>query len=101
MPTGFSIFDSSDQNKLIKEAMKLLEIGTANFSPGTIHAAISNAKNQLITAEGYAREAADWVSYAKGLGVPGTRCETAETFDAAFARAMAEPGPKLIEAVVP
>ena len=45
--------------------------------------------------------AIDWVSYAKGLGVPGTRCETAEAFDAAFAKAMAEPGPKLIEAVVP
>jgi acetolactate synthase I/II/III large subunit len=45
--------------------------------------------------------AIDWVSYARGLGVPGTRCETAEAFDAAFARAMADPGPKLIEAVVP
>jgi acetolactate synthase I/II/III large subunit len=45
--------------------------------------------------------AIDWVSYARGLGVPGTRCETAEAFDAAFANAMAEPGPKLIEAVVP
>jgi len=43
----------------------------------------------------------DWVSLAKGLGVPGKRCETAEAFDAAFASAMAEPGPKLIEAVVP
>jgi acetolactate synthase-1/2/3 large subunit len=43
----------------------------------------------------------DWVSYARGLGVPGKRCETAEAFDAAFANAMAEPGPKLIEAVVP
>ena len=45
--------------------------------------------------------AIDWVSHAKGLGVPGTRCDTAEAFDAAFARAMADPGPKLIEAVVP
>jgi acetolactate synthase-1/2/3 large subunit len=43
----------------------------------------------------------DWVSLAKGLGVPGTRCQTAEAFDAAFAHAMAEPGPHLIEAVVP
>jgi len=43
----------------------------------------------------------DWVSLAKGLGVPGTRCQTAEAFDAAFARAMAEPGPCLIEAVIP
>ncbi|HEX3918799.1 MAG TPA: acetolactate synthase large subunit [Caulobacteraceae bacterium] len=43
----------------------------------------------------------DWVSLAKALGVPATRCETAEAFEAAFARAMAEPGPKLIEAVIP
>jgi acetolactate synthase I/II/III large subunit len=43
----------------------------------------------------------DWVSLAKGMGVPATRCDTAESFDAAFARAMAEPGPRLIEAVVP
>jgi acetolactate synthase-1/2/3 large subunit len=45
--------------------------------------------------------AIDWVSLAKGLGVPGVRCETAGEFDAAFARAMAEPGPRLIEAVIP
>src|SRR5579862_7005158 len=45
--------------------------------------------------------AIDWVSYAKGLGVPGMRCESAESFDAAFAAAMAEAGPRLIEAVVP
>jgi acetolactate synthase-1/2/3 large subunit len=42
----------------------------------------------------------DWVSLAKGLGVPGTRCQTAEAFDAAFGRAMSEPGPKLIEAAI-
>jgi len=39
----------------------------------------------------------DWVSLAKGLGVPAERQETAEGFDAAFARAMGEKGPKLIE----
>jgi acetolactate synthase-1/2/3 large subunit len=43
----------------------------------------------------------DWVSLAKGMGLPAQRCLTAEAFDAAFARAMAEPGPRLIEAVVP
>ena len=42
-----------------------------------------------------------WVSLAKGLGLPATRCETAEAFEAAFARAMAEPGPAFIEAVLP
>jgi len=43
----------------------------------------------------------DWVSLSKGLGVPAVRCETAEAFDAACARCMAEPGPHLIEAALP
>ncbi len=42
----------------------------------------------------------DWVSVARGLGVPGVRCADAEAFDTALARAMGEPGPYLIEAVV-
>jgi acetolactate synthase-1/2/3 large subunit len=45
--------------------------------------------------------AADWTSLARGFGVPGLRCETAEAFEMAFSRAMSEPGPRLIEAVVP
>ena len=44
--------------------------------------------------------AINWVSLATGLGLPASRCETAEAFDTAFARAMAEPGPHFIEAVV-
>jgi acetolactate synthase-1/2/3 large subunit len=42
----------------------------------------------------------DWVSLARGLGVRGTRVDTAEAFCDAFARAVAEPGPSLIEAVL-
>jgi len=41
----------------------------------------------------------DWCDLARGMGVPGTRVETAEALDAALARACAEPGPHLIEAV--
>jgi acetolactate synthase I/II/III large subunit len=44
--------------------------------------------------------AIDWVSLAKGLGVPAVRCATAEDFDKAFAAAMASRGPMFIEAVV-
>ncbi|MBV9994001.1 MAG: acetolactate synthase large subunit [Caulobacteraceae bacterium] len=43
----------------------------------------------------------DWLSLAKGLGVPATRCDDADAFETAFARAMAEPGPRLIEAALP
>ena len=42
----------------------------------------------------------DWCALSKGFGVPAVRAETAEAFDAALARAMAEPGPHFIEAVV-
>ena len=42
----------------------------------------------------------DWVALAKGMGVPAVRCEDGEAFDAAFAGAMAERGPMLIEAKI-
>ncbi len=42
-----------------------------------------------------------WVELAKGMGVEAVRVDTAESFTAAFAAAMAQRGPRLIEAVVP
>jgi acetolactate synthase-1/2/3 large subunit len=39
----------------------------------------------------------DWVKLASGLGLAAVRCETAEGFDAAFAGAMGQRGPSLIE----
>jgi acetolactate synthase-1/2/3 large subunit len=42
----------------------------------------------------------DWVSLARGFGVPGVRCTTAEAFDAALARALAGEGPHFIEAAM-
>ncbi len=55
LPPNFTIYDSGDQTKLIKEALKLLEISSTNFSPSSVHGTISNAKNQLITAEAFAQ----------------------------------------------
>lgn len=43
----------------------------------------------------------DFVQMAQGLGVPAVRATTAEGFTDALARALATPGPHLIEAVVP
>jgi DNA helicase-2/ATP-dependent DNA helicase PcrA len=62
LPPNFSIFDSADQNRLIKEALKSLELSTTNFPPARVHSAISNAKNQLIDAPSYARDAQDFFS---------------------------------------
>jgi acetolactate synthase I/II/III large subunit len=42
----------------------------------------------------------DWVSLAKGMGVPGIRATTAEAFTAALRSGLAERGPFLIEAMV-
>ncbi len=42
----------------------------------------------------------DWVSIARGYGVPARRAETAEDLVAALDQAMATPGPQLIEAVL-
>jgi acetolactate synthase-1/2/3 large subunit len=42
----------------------------------------------------------DWVSLAKGMGLPAVRCDSAESFDAAFAAAMAQKGPMFIEAAL-
>jgi acetolactate synthase-1/2/3 large subunit len=44
--------------------------------------------------------AIDWVSLAKGMGVPGMRVETAEDLAREFERALAEAGPQLIEAIL-
>lgn len=45
--------------------------------------------------------ALDFVALARGMGVPGTRVTTAEELSAALAASFAEPGPRLIEAMVP
>jgi acetolactate synthase I/II/III large subunit len=43
----------------------------------------------------------DFASLARGMGVPATRAETAEQFTRQLAEALAEPGPALIDAIVP
>ena len=60
LPSNFSIYDSADQNKLIKEAIKSLDMSSTNFPPSTVHATISNAKNKLISAEAFAQSAQDF-----------------------------------------
>jgi acetolactate synthase-1/2/3 large subunit len=42
----------------------------------------------------------DFVALAKGMGVPGVRVATMEAFNDALARALATPGPSLVEAML-
>jgi len=48
-----------------------------------------------------ARPRLDFVALATGMGVPAERATTADELAAALRRAAAEPGPHLVEAVVP
>ena len=49
----FSILDSDDQLKLVKESMKELDIPDSQFKPKAVHSEISNAKNKFINVENY------------------------------------------------
>ena len=42
----------------------------------------------------------DWVSIAKGFGVPSSRADTLDQLQIDFSRALNEPGPFLIEATI-
>ena len=55
LPKNFTIYDSADQTKVVKEALKALDISATNFSPSAVHGSISNAKNQLLSPEDFAR----------------------------------------------
>lgn len=57
LPAGYSIYDSSDQNRAMKQALEDLEISTKNFPPANTLATISNAKNELIGPEQFATNA--------------------------------------------
>ena len=46
------------------------------------------------------RPTLDFIALAQGMGVPGERAETAEELAAALRRALAEPGPHLVQAVL-
>jgi acetolactate synthase I/II/III large subunit len=47
------------------------------------------------------RPGLDFVRLAEGMGVPASRASTAEDFTAQLAKALGEPGPRLVEARVP
>ncbi|MDP1883854.1 MAG: UvrD-helicase domain-containing protein [Candidatus Moranbacteria bacterium] len=50
----FNIFDTQDQESLVKKVMKELEINPDQFKPKAMLGAISKAKNELVGAEGFA-----------------------------------------------
>src|SRR5262245_45661462 len=56
----FTIYDQADRVKVVKSALEAANIDNVRFTPETIQAAISKAKNQLLTPDRYAPQAADF-----------------------------------------
>jgi DNA helicase II / ATP-dependent DNA helicase PcrA len=57
LPKTFTIFDSGDQTKLVKQAIKDVGLSADNFAPAQVHGTISNAKNKLQTAAAFTQAA--------------------------------------------
>jgi DNA helicase-2/ATP-dependent DNA helicase PcrA len=57
---NFSIYDESDQNKCVKQAIADCGFDTANFPPARMLDAVSTLKNKLIDADSYQKEAYDF-----------------------------------------
>lgn len=49
----YVIFDSDDQLQVVKQALRDLDLDEKRHNPRAIHAAISNAKNELLTPENF------------------------------------------------
>jgi DNA helicase-2/ATP-dependent DNA helicase PcrA len=60
LPLNFSIYDAADQTRVIRDALKTLDISSTNFAAASVHATISNAKNQLRTPEEFAAASNDF-----------------------------------------
>lgn len=58
--TSFTIYDSSEQKKLVKNILKDLNYDVKRFKPAVVLSKISNAKNELIDANQYNQEAQDY-----------------------------------------
>lgn len=51
--SNFTVYDATDSKSLIKFIIKEMNLDDKMYKPGTVQAQISNAKNQLLTAEDY------------------------------------------------
>ncbi|NUT56944.1 MAG: UvrD-helicase domain-containing protein [Thermoleophilia bacterium] len=58
--SNFTIYDSADQVRLVKQVLEELDKDPKRFVPRGVHAQISNAKNQLITPAKYAEQIASF-----------------------------------------
>ncbi len=56
-PKTFTIYDTTDSRNVVKACIKELQLDDKIYKPNEIHSRISMAKNNLVTAEAYSRNA--------------------------------------------
>jgi superfamily I DNA/RNA helicase len=54
LSSNFAIYDDGDQNTLVRQALKEMNLDEKQFKPSTIHAIISRAKNDLLSPAQFA-----------------------------------------------
>jgi DNA helicase II / ATP-dependent DNA helicase PcrA len=57
---NFTIYDMDDRNKVVKQSLEAAGLDNVKFTPERIGAAVSKAKNQLLTPERYAATGSDF-----------------------------------------
>jgi len=60
LPHGFSIVDRDDRRKLLKKAIEACDLASDRWRPAVVEAAISRAKNDMVTAADFANQPLDW-----------------------------------------
>ena len=53
LQSNFVIFDQDDQERIVKAVIRDLNLSEKLYRPASVHASISNAKNELIGADDY------------------------------------------------
>ncbi len=80
---NFTIYDTDDSKRLVKEIMEGLQIDPKRFSDKLIRGRISEAKNRLVVAEDFAQQAKDPVAKVVARVYPEyqRRLKAANAFD--------------------
>ncbi len=61
---NFSIFDDSDQESAMKQALQRVNLSADNFTPGNMLHTISRAKNDMLTPDEYESRGGGWLDKA-------------------------------------
>ena len=102
---GSGLYDPQALWTQAREGLDVITLVCANRAYRVLQMELQRAGLNQLGANAAAltdldRPTIDWVHLAKGFGVPAVRVDSGETLIEALARAIAEPGPSLIEAVI-